>query len=192
MAEAPPTGDLTVLLTAWRAGDLSAMGRLVGAVQSELMRMAGARLRGHDVATLAGDDVVNEALLRLMQHPADWQNRSHFFAIASLTMRSVLREHARARQTAKRDGGQRVQLTLAEGLAGEEDMAADVLTLDALLDQLARHDPRAAQVLEMTYFGGLERAQVAQALAVSVPTVDRELRFARAWLQERLGRDLEA
>lgn len=192
MASEIPAGELTVLLAAWRAGDLSALGRLVQAVQAELQRMAGARLRGHDVATLAGDDVVNEALLRLMQHPADWQNRSHFFAIASLTMRSVLREHARARQAAKRDGGQRVQLTLAEGLVGEEDMAADVLTLDALLDQLARHDPRAAQVLEMTYFGGLERAQVAEALAVSVPTVDRELRFARAWLQERLGRDLEA
>jgi RNA polymerase sigma factor (TIGR02999 family) len=97
----------------------------------------------------------------------------------------------RARLADKR-GGARVRLTLSAADIGEESMAADLLTLDALLTRLAERDPRAAQVLELTYFAGLERAAIAEVLGLSVPTVDRELRFARAWLVERLGRELEA
>jgi len=196
MSDAPPPPGhtveaMTVLLQAWRRGDDAAFGRVVQAVHGEFMRMAASRLRGHDASTLGKGDVVNEAMLRLMQAPAEWQNRAHFFATVSLTMRSVLREHARARLADKR-GGERVQLTLTSAALGEESMAADLLTLDALLDQLALHDPRSAQVLEMTYFTGLQRSDIAEVLAISVPTVDRELRFARAWLAEQLGRDLEA
>jgi RNA polymerase sigma factor (sigma-70 family) len=75
---------------------------------------------------------------------------------------------------------------------GEESIVADLLTLDQLLTQLAALDGRAAEVLQMTYFAGMERAEIATVLGVSVPTVDRELRFARAWLSEQLGRDLQA
>lgn len=183
---------MTVLLQAWQRGDGDAFARIAAALHSEFMRMAASRLHGHDVPSLSKGDVVNEAMLRLMQTPAvDWQNRAHFFATVSLTMRSVLREHARARLADKR-GGQRVRLTLTAAGLGEESMAADLLTLDALLDRLARHDARAAQVLELTYFTGLQRAELAQVLDISVPTVDRELRFARAWLVEQLGRELEA
>jgi len=191
----PAPGDtveaMTVLLQAWKKGDGAAFERVVQAVHGEFLRMAASRLRGHDAATLAKGDVVNEAMLRLMAAPSDWQNRAHFFATVSLTMRSVLREHARARLADKRGGG-RVQLTLTSAALGEESMAADLLTLDALLDQLGAHDPRGAQVLELTYFAGLQRADIADVLAISVPTVDRELRFARAWLAEQLGRELEA
>jgi RNA polymerase sigma factor (TIGR02999 family) len=191
----PAPGDtveaMTVLLQAWKRGDGTAFERVVQAVHGEFLRMAAARLRGHDAATLAKGDVVNEAMLRLMAAPSDWQNRAHFFATVSLTMRSVLREHARARLADKRGGG-RVQLTLSAATLGEESMAADLLTLDALLDQLGANDPRGAQVLELTYFAGLQRADIAEVLAISVPTVDRELRFARAWLAEQLGRELEA
>jgi RNA polymerase sigma factor (sigma-70 family) len=81
-----------------------------------------------------------------------------------------------------------VRITLGDVALGEESMAAELLTLDALLDQLAALDPRAARVLELTYFAGLPRADIAELLEVSVPTVDRELRFARAWLAEQLGR----
>jgi RNA polymerase sigma factor (sigma-70 family) len=81
-------------------------------------------------------------------------------------------------------------VTLNSVVAGEESMAADLLTLDRLLDTLARNDPRAAQVMELTYFIGLPRNDIAELLAISVPTVDRELRFSRAWLAEQLGRDL--
>lgn len=187
--------DMTLLLAAWRRGDGDAFARVVAAVHGEFLRMAAGRLRGHDPMSLSREDVVNEALLRLMQHPADWNDRAHFFATVSLTMRSVLREHARARLAEKR-GGDRVRITLVSAeLAGdlaEESMAADLLTLDRLLDELGVLDPRAAKVLELTYFVGLARRDIAEVLSVSPATIDRELRFARAWLSEQLGRSLEA
>jgi RNA polymerase sigma factor (TIGR02999 family) len=126
-----------------------------------------------------------------MESPGAHPDRAHFFATVSLTMRRVLRDHARARLADKR-GGDRVQVTLSSLAVGEESMAADLLTLDRLLDTLARNDPRAAQVMELTYFMGLQRQEIAELLGVSVPTVDRELRFSRAWLAEQLGRGLEA
>lgn len=181
---------MTVLLHQWKAGNAQAFERIVEAVHADFMRMAKSRLYGWDVSLGTGD-LVNEAILRLMTSPTDWQNRAHFFATVSLTMRSVLREHARARVADKR-GGQRVQLTLSAAELGEESMAADLLTLDALLDQLAAHDERMAQVLQLTYFAGLQNAEIAEVLAVGLRTVERDLRFARAWLKERLGRDLEA
>lgn len=185
------TSSLTRLLHAWKAGDPSAFAQLADALQGEFQRMAASRLRGFESATISRGDLVNEAMLRLMQSPCDWSDRAHFFATVSLHMRSVLREHARARLTDKRGGG-RLQLTLTSAALGEESMAADLLTLDALLDQLAALDARCARVLELTYITGLERADVADVLGVSLATVDRELRFSRAWLSNRLGRSLEA
>lgn len=182
--------SITVLLHAWQRGDADAFARVVQAVHGQLLRMAASRLHGHDGGTLAQGDVLNEAMLRLLKTPGAYNDRAHFFASVSLTMRSVLRDHARARLADKR-GGERVRVTLHSVMAGEESMAADLLTLDQLLDTLARNDPRAAQVMELTYFIGLPRDEIAELLAVSVPTVDRELRFARAWLAEQLGRDLQ-
>jgi len=182
---------LTQLLQSWKHGDPSAFAQVVLAVQADFLRMAASRLSGHDQHTLTKGDVVNEAWLRLMQSPKDWANRGHFFANAALTIRSVLTDHARSRLADKRGGG-RMQITLTESAFGEASMAADLLTLDALLRQLVAKDPRAAQVMELTYFTGLGRAEIAEVLDISVPTVDRELRFARAWLAARMGRELEA
>jgi RNA polymerase sigma factor (TIGR02999 family) len=179
--------DMTVLLRDWRNGDARALSRIVSTFQNEFLRMAGSRLRGQDDVSLSSGDVVNEALLRLMNSDTDWANRAHFFATVSLTMRSVLREHARAKQADKRNAGQRVEMTLSQ-VGGEADFTADLLTLDALFEQLGQHDPRALQVLDMTYFAGLSRPDIATVLGVSLPTVDRELRFARAWLATQLGR----
>jgi RNA polymerase sigma factor (TIGR02999 family) len=186
-AEAP----LTQLLQAWRHGDAGAFATLVGLVHGDLLRMAAARLRTGDGGTFSRGDLLNSALLRVMESPPEWRNRAHFFATLSLTMRSVLVDHARARLAGKRGGGQeRVTWTLSS--LGEESMAADLLTLDALLRQLEAEDPRAAQILQLTYFTGLQRQEVAEVLEISVPTVDRDLRFARAWLTQQLGRGLEA
>jgi RNA polymerase sigma factor (TIGR02999 family) len=194
-ADGATLNSLTLLLHAWKAGDGQAFGRLAEALQGEFQRMAASRLRGFESATLARGDLVNEALLRLMQSPGDWNDRAHFFATVSLHMRSVLREHARARLSDKRGGG-RMQLTLTSavnsGAMAEESMVADLLTLDALLDQLAALDPRCARVLELSYITGLAGADVAEVLGVSLATVERELRFGRAWLSEQLGRGLEA
>lgn len=197
MESAPPpsaadaTSSLTVLLHAWQRGDHAAFARVMEQVHADLMRMAASRLQGMEAPTLAKGDLVSEAVLRVMESPPDWQNRAHFFATLSLTMRSVLVDHARARQAQKRGGAwSRVTYTLSA--LGEESMAADLLTLDALLRQLAADDPRAAEILQLTYFAGLGRADIAAVLDISVPTVDRELRFARAWLAEQLERGLEA
>ncbi|MBI3368932.1 MAG: sigma-70 family RNA polymerase sigma factor [Burkholderiales bacterium] len=166
---------------------------LMDSVHAELLRMAGSRLRGggDDAVSLASNDLVSEALLRVMAAPPDWNNRAHFFATLSMTMRSVLVDHARARQAQKR-GGQWDRVTYTLSAIGEESMAADLLTLDALLRQLADEDERAAEILQLTYFAGLKREDIATVLGISVPTVDRELRFARAWLAEQLERGLEA
>lgn len=179
---------VTRLLQAWQQGDRSAFEALLSQVHAELHRMALSRLRGAETPSLAVGDLLNEALLKLIQSPPDWKNRGHFFGSVSLAMRAVLIDHARARQADKRGGEwQRVSFTLVD--SGEDDIVADLLTLDALLDELQQLDPRAATVLQMTYFAGLERGEIATVLDVSVPTVDRELRFARAWLARRLDRD---
>ncbi|MBI3345608.1 MAG: sigma-70 family RNA polymerase sigma factor [Burkholderiales bacterium] len=187
----PPTRQVTELLLAWRQGDNSAFSRLLHSVHDELRRMALSRLRGGETPSLAAGDLLNEALLKLMHATPDWKDRAHFFGAVSMAMRSVLVDHARARQADKRGGGwHRATYTLSS--LGEEEMVADLLTLDALLQQLQALDPRAAEVLQLTYFAGLERAEIATVLDVSVATVDRELRFARAWLAERLDcQDLE-
>lgn len=185
---APPTRQVTALLLAWQQGDSKAFSAMLSQVYDDLRRMALSRLRGADTPSLAAGDLLNEALVKLMESPPDWQNRAHFFASVSLAMRSVLVDHARARQADKRGGDwQRVTFTL--GGHGEDGMVAELLTLDALLTQLQQRDPRAAGVLQMTYFAGLERDEIATVLGLSVATVDRELRFARAWLAQRLGRD---
>ncbi|MFN9574303.1 MAG: ECF-type sigma factor [Betaproteobacteria bacterium] len=182
---------LTVLLRAWQAGDQASLAKLMRQIVGDLQRMAASRLRGAETPSLASHDLVQEALLKVMQSPPEWQNRAHFFATMSLAMRSVLVDHARARQADKR-GGQWQQVTYTLSAVGEESIVADLLTLDQLLTQLAALDGRAAEVLQMTYFAGMERAEIATVLGVSVPTVDRELRYARAWLSEQLGRDLQA
>lgn len=187
--------SLTQWLHAWEAGDTSAFARLLQVAHGELLRMARSRLRGGETPSLAADDLLHEALLKVMQAPPAWQDRAHFFATLSLAMRSVLVDHARARQADKRGGHgdaawHRVTYTLSA--VGEESMAADLLTLDALLNRLQAQDPRAAEILQLTYFGGLQREDIAKVLDVSLSTVDRELRFARAWLARELQRDLEA
>lgn len=185
------TIPLTVLLNAWKAGDAEALSSLLHQVMGDLQRMAASRLRGTETPSLAAGDLVNEALLKVMESPPGWNDRAHFFATVSLAMRSILVDHARARQADKR-GGQWERLTYTLSAVGEESLVADLLTLDALLTQLHALDARAAEVLQMTYFAGLQREDIATVLGISVPTVDRELRFARAWLSSQLGRDLQA
>lgn len=186
---APESPPITQLLRAWEQGDRAAFGDLIGLVQAELRRMAASRLRGGETPSLAAGDLLQETLLKLMQSPPAWQDRAHFFGTVSMAMRSVLVDHARARHSDKRGGNwQRLTYTVSEH--GEESNIADLLTLDALLTQLATADPRAAEVLQLTYFGGLKREDIATVLSLSVPTVDRELRFARAWLATQLQREL--
>lgn len=180
--------DLTRLLHEWRAGDEASRDRLLAQVYDTLRGMASARLRhSHGGQTMQPTVIVNEALLRLLGNDTNWEDRAHFFALAALKMRAVLVDHARARSAGKR-GGDVAMLTLshAEREVGES-VEYDVLALHQALERLATRDERAARGLEMAYFGGMERSEIACVLGISVPTVERDLRFARAWLNQQLA-----
>jgi RNA polymerase sigma factor (TIGR02999 family) len=174
--------DLTTLLHAWRAGSDPAFSALIDRVYGELTRIAATRLNqfgGH--ATLTPTDLLHEALIGIMPTDMDFKNRAHFFATMSLAIRSILVDHARARSANKR-GGDMIRVTLTNADVGEESMA-----LDLLANRLEVEDARCAQVMHLTYFGGLEQEAIATLLDVSIPTVKRDLRFARAWLTEAMS-----
>lgn len=179
---------ITRLLQDWRAGNVFARDRLLSDVYDTLRDMARMRWHRHAMGeTLQPTAVVNEAMLRLLGSEIDWQDRAHFFALAALKMRAVMVDHARAQLAAKR-GGEVAMMTLshADQVHGQ-DGGFDVLALDLALQRLASKDPRAAQGLEMTYFGGMERDEIACVLDVSPSTIDRDLRVAKAWLRKELA-----
>lgn len=177
---------ITQLLRRWRGGDDDAFDRLVPLVYEELRRVAGGRMRGEpDGHTLQPTALVHEAYARLAGASVDWQDRVHFFAVAASTMRRILVDHARARSRAKR-GGERVQVTLSEAVAATGSRHQDLLDLDAALEELGQLDERKARAVEMVFFTGLTQPEVAEVLGVSLSTVERELRMARAWLATRL------
>jgi RNA polymerase sigma factor (TIGR02999 family) len=185
-----PQGELTSLLKAWREGDNTARDKLVAEVYATLRKMAAARLGGNDrTPTLQPTALAHEALLRMLGGEGDWRDRAHFLAVAALQMRSVLVDHVRARNAAKRGGGAMALELDAADLAPRADGRdeIDLLALDQALTQLEQRDPRLAKVVEMTYFGGMQRDEVAGVLGLSIPTIDRDLRFARAFLHRALG-----
>jgi RNA polymerase sigma factor (TIGR02999 family) len=202
-APKPIAAPLTELLNRWRLGDSAAFDRVQDAIMRDLARMAEQRMAGESACTIAPTDLLNEALMREMRTdamdanpPALWNNRAHFFATMSLHMRSVLVDHARRRQADKR-GAQAVHVTLSlleqRGQGGgqaEESMAFELIALDEALNSLAGADARSAEILHLTYFAGLVREEIAAVLEISIPTVDRELRFARAWLSRHMGHDI--
>lgn len=180
--------DVTGLLQAWRSGDVVAGDRLLERIYLELKRIAASQLRrerpDHTLQTTA---LVNEAFMRLVDSSrVQWQGRAHFFAVSSQLMRRVLVDVARARGREKR-GGDRIQVTLDEGVAGGIQRSADLIALDDALSTLAGMDERAGKVVELRFFGGLENPEIAEALGISVETVKRDWRWARAWLLRELS-----
>jgi RNA polymerase sigma factor (TIGR02999 family) len=179
---------LTHLLHAWRQGDGIAFDRLIDEAHAELTKMAAIRIhREPNAATIATGDLLNEAIIRVMEAPSDFKNRAHFFATMSLTMRNILVDYARAQRTGKRGAGQ-FNVTFTESQHGAEMVCNDMLALDQALTDLETIDERGSQVVQLSYFGGLAREQIAEVLNLSVATVDRELKFARAWLFDALKR----
>lgn len=189
-AEDAPVGrdaDVGVLLTRWRAGDSSARDRLTPTVYAELKSLARGYMRreapGH---TLQPTALVNEACLRLLGSDPDTADRGHFVALAARTMRQVLVDHARRKQAAKRIAPEdRVELDT--GVMPAAAPTIDVLALDDALTRLARIAPRAARLVEVRYFGGLDAVEAARVLGISRSTADRDWRAARAWLRRALA-----
>lgn len=183
---ASETPRLTDLLDAWQAGGREAFGNAFSLAYDELKRIARQRLhQSGDDLTLSPTALLHEAYLRVADSDVVFRNRSHFFAGMSLYIRSALVDHARARQAGKRGGGE-LRVSLSEAQAAEESMVAEVLALDQALAGLGALDPRCAEVMHLGYFAGLDREGIADVLSVSLATVDRDLRFGKAWLREAI------
>jgi RNA polymerase sigma-70 factor (ECF subfamily) len=180
--------QITLWLTLWKEGDASARDRVFTVVDEHLREMSARILMRERVGhTLEPNALVNELYLRLFRNqPPSYRDRAHFFAIAAQTMRRILIDYARAGVAGKRGGRkQRVSLSGFDGWIPETDLE-DILALDAALSKLADMDQRAARVVELRFFGGLEEDEVAELLGVSTITVKRDWKAARAWLSSRL------
>jgi RNA polymerase sigma factor (TIGR02999 family) len=178
--------NLTGLLVEWREGDQAALDRLMPLVYDQLRRIAHRYVQrernGHTLQTSA---LVNEAYLRLADQKVVWQNRAHFFAVTARVMRHILIDHARRRRYAKHGGDAR-QVSIDEAAAMSLERAAELIALEEALDELAQLDGRKSQVVELRYFGGLSLEETAETLNVSLMTVRRDWRAAKAWLYRRL------
>jgi RNA polymerase sigma factor (TIGR02999 family) len=180
--------DITELLLAWSEGNQDALEKLTPLVYGELHRLAHHYMAGERTGhTLQSTALVNEAYLRLVQtNRMQWRNRAHFFAVSAQFMRRILVDFARSRQYAKRRGKAPVVSLDDVPLPVEE--CAELVALDDALSALSAIDPRKAQMVELRFFGGLSVEETAEVLKVSVETVARDWRLAKAWLRRQLRR----
>ena len=187
-------GDVTKLLVRVRRGEHDAEEQLIELVYDELRGIAAGYMQWErNEHSLQPTALVHEAYLRMIgQRSKSWKNRAHFFAVAALLMRQILVDHARRHNAVKRGDGQRpVNLDSSIVLrspqaAIDPDESADLIALDDALTELAAASPRQAQIIQMRFFAGMSRKEMAEAVGVSERTVDRELAAAQAWLTKRL------
>ena len=179
--------QITELLQRVHAGDQQALNIVIPLVYDELKKLAAGHLRREGKpCPLDTTALVHEAFLRLAhgQHPS-YQNRSHFYGIASRLMRQILVDLARARSREKRSAREEVPLTEIPDLGHQPDES--ILAMDEALDRLGRTDPLKVQLVEMRYFGGMTDEESAAVLSLSVHVVRRELRLAQAWLHKEMA-----
>ena len=184
----PPYGDITVILKCWDSDRRSAMDTLTPMVYAELRKIAvGYLRRQRPDHTLQPTALINEAYLRLVkQDEANLQDRAHFYTLAARMMRQILVDAARAHKSEKRGSGNKVQLDENFDIA-VANHATDLLAVHEALEQLKAHNDRMAQAVELRYFGGLQLDEIADALAVSLATVKRDLALGEAWLRRALS-----
>jgi RNA polymerase sigma factor (TIGR02999 family) len=183
------SSSVSQLLIAWGRGEPAALEQLTPRVYGELLKIARSHLRrGRPGESLQPAALINEVFVRLLDQsqPVQWENRTHFFGIAARLMRIILVDHARAHHAVKR-GGAVAPVTLDDCMAVSPYRAPDVLEVDEALTRLAAVDKRKAKVIELRYFGGMDREEVAAALGLTVSTVKRDLRLGEAWLRRFLA-----
>jgi RNA polymerase sigma factor (TIGR02999 family) len=179
-------GEITVLLRDWSAGNPAATEHLFELVYPHLRQIAGALFRGERPENLLQPtSVVNELFLKLIrQRSLRFEDREHFYSLSARLMRRVLVDHARSEGRQKRDAG--IPVTLHPDMAWIEARPAEMMDLDRVLDELDQLDPRKCRMLELRFFLGFTAEETAELLGTSKATVDRELRFVRGWLSDRL------
>jgi len=180
--------EVSLLLRACSGGDKAALDKLMPVVYDELHRRAH-RYMVHERAgaTLQTTALVNEAYLRLVDlKRIDWQDRTHFFAVAATFMRRILVDFARSRRYQKR-GGEAQKVSIDPALLPSPEAGVDMIAIDQALTALAEFDPRKARVVELRFFGGMSEDETAGVLQVSRETVKRDWRLAKLWLLHRLS-----
>jgi len=179
--------EVTQLLQRWRNGDKAALDKLTPLVYDELHRLAHQYIsRERPDHTLQTTALVNEAYVRLVeQKDVKWENRAHFFAVSAQVMRHILVDYARQASSEKRGGFFR-QVTLGDDLVVSRERAAELVALDEAMQALDEIHPRRSKVVELRYFGGLNNTEAAAVLKVSEATIERDWRFAKAWLYREL------
>ncbi len=178
--------NITQLLHRWIDGDQKSLEALTPLIYDQLHRIAARSIRGERANhTLQTTALVHEAYVRLIDVDVEWKSRSHFYALAARIMRRILINHANAKGAAKRGGGAR-DLQLEDIVAVSPETSDDILELHEALTALAEQDKRKADILELHYFGGLTYEEMSEVLGLSSSTLDREIRFAKAWIRTKL------
>jgi RNA polymerase sigma factor (TIGR02999 family) len=184
------SADMTALLARASGGDSRAADELLPLVYEKLRTLARELMvQERPDHTLQPTALVHEAYLKLIdQTRAHWRDRAHFFSVAAQALRRILVDHARGHERVKRGGG-RTKLQLDEGLIAAYEQTVDLLGLDDALARLAQQDAQRAHVVELRFFAGLSTDETAAVLNVSTRTVERQWRYARAWLFRELNDD---
>jgi len=182
--------DITQLLVDWSSGDPEALDKLMPLVYDELRRIAGRHMNRHRPDVIIQTTVlVHEAFLRLVdQKNVNYQNRVHFFAVASKAMRRILINYAVARAASKRSGGHK-RLSISKVMATAKEEPLDIVALDEALKVLATIDVRKSEIIELRFFGGLTLEETAEALGISLFAVRQEWKLARGWILRELGKE---
>lgn len=181
--------DTTKLILAAQQGDKAALDALMPIIYNQLKQLAKAQLQKERAShTLGATALVHESYLILIgQQQISWESRAHFFAIAAQAMRRILIDYARRRLAKKRGGGDPF-ITFDDSLMGGEQRAEDLILLDSALVRLRELSERQSLIVEYRFFGGLTHEEIAEVMQVSVPTVRRDWRLAKAWLARELRR----
>jgi RNA polymerase sigma factor (TIGR02999 family) len=191
MSEQQAPREITQMLIELTDGNEDVVNQILPHIYDELRRLAGSYLRRERADhTLQPTALVHEAYMKLIdQKRVKWQNRAHFFGIAAQVMRRILLDHARKHQAEKR-GGEFEKLPIEEEiLIVSHDKSAELIALDDALQELAKLDEQKARIVELRYFGGLSIEETAEVVGVSVPTINRQWRMAKAWLFSQLSVD---
>lgn len=186
----PSPSEVTRLLRSASSGDPSAMEAILPLVYDELHALADGYLRRERVGhTLQPTALVNEAYLKMVdQRDARWESRNHFLAVAAISMRRILVNHAKHRKRLKRGGGRRRE-TLSDSILLGAEPDIDLIALDEAMEKLAAIDERKVRIVELRFFVGLTVEEAAEVLGISPATVKRDWDFARTWLLREMGEE---
>ncbi len=183
------TGQVTQILNSIKQGDPQAAEQLLPLVYEELRKLAAQRLSREPTGqTLQATALVHEAYVRLVdtEHQQKWDSRGHFFASAAEAMRRILVDRARRKQ-AQKHGGDRQRIDVNEADLAERSQADELLAIDEALDELAQHDPQAAELVKLRFFAGFGHQEAAEMLGITRRAADRLWATARAWIYVRIS-----